>query len=85
MKIVLSIVVTALLALVYKLASPPVTMATQDVIVNQMSNTDSSTAAVMYVGNGINLLSTGCLVAWVVLMGLIWGSTIVRAVKNNKQ
>lgn len=84
MKVIFSIIVTVVLALVYKLASPPVVMATQDVIVNQMHNTDSSTAAVMYVGNGIDLLATGCVAAWVVLMAIIWVPAIIRAVKKNK-
>ncbi len=82
-KVIVSVVITALIALVYRIAAPWAVMQSENVVVDQMKNTDASTAAVHYVGNGSGLLASACAIVWAIFMAVIWLKTIVKALQAN--
>lgn len=81
-KVIFSIIGTILIAVFYNIALPFAVMEAQNVVVDQMKNTDAATAAVHYVGNGTGLLGTVCLVIWLALMASIWYKTIAKHIKD---
>lgn len=82
-KVILSVIGIVFLAMFYHVALPFAVMEAQDVVVDQMKNTDISTAAAHYVGNGVGLLDTFCVVFLLVFLAAIWGKTIVKLIKGD--
>ena len=83
MRVVLSVVWSVLVLGVYQLMTPLASMQSQQVTVQQMHNTNASTAAAEWFGSGQAWLGVVCLLVWGLVLCAIWARHIAAALRRH--